>query len=69
MQESLKLFGQVINSKFFETKPIILFLNKSDIFKQKLETTPISVAFPFYKGICFLADINLADMVYIIFNS
>jgi len=35
MEESLKLFSEVGNSHYFENTPIILFLNKSDIFKKK----------------------------------
>jgi GTPase SAR1 family protein len=36
MVESLKLFEDTINNDWFNRKPIILFLNKVDIFEQKL---------------------------------
>jgi GTPase SAR1 family protein len=37
MVESLKLFEDTINNDWFNRKPIILFLNKVDIFEKKLE--------------------------------
>jgi guanine nucleotide-binding protein G(i) subunit alpha len=36
MQESLILFESVINSRWFLRTSIILFLNKIDVFRQKL---------------------------------
>lgn len=36
MQEALVLFNSVINGQFFKNKPIILFLNMMDLFKDKL---------------------------------
>ncbi len=51
MDESLKLFDQIANNPFFKDTAIILFLNKEDIFKQKLATgVSISVCFPEYTG-------------------
>jgi len=35
LEESLKLFGEVLSSKWFDGKSIILFLNKTDLFKEK----------------------------------
>jgi len=44
MEESLQLFGEVSGSQFFADKEIswILFLNKSDLFKEKIKTRPVS---------------------------
>jgi len=51
MQEALKLFHEISTSKWFTSSAIILFLNKTDIFKTKLaEGKSISVAFPEFKG-------------------
>ncbi|KAL6047257.1 guanine nucleotide-binding protein subunit alpha [Balamuthia mandrillaris] len=36
MQESLELFEDTINNAWFQETPIILFLNKKDIFEEKL---------------------------------
>ncbi len=36
MVESFTLFEQVINNEWFSFKPIILFLNKVDLFEQKI---------------------------------
>lgn len=50
MDESLKLFDEICNSKWFMDTSIILFLNKSDIFREKIKKTDLSVCFPHYKG-------------------
>ncbi len=50
MIESLKLFESICNSKWFKETSVILFLNKVDIFQQKIETSPISTYFPEYQG-------------------
>lgn len=50
MTESLILFDSVINSRWFVRTSIILFLNKIDLFKQKLPLVPLSDYFPEYQG-------------------
>lgn len=50
MTESLVLFDSVINSRWFVRTSVVLFLNKIDIFKQKLQTSPLSDWFPEYTG-------------------
>lgn len=48
--ESLLLFDSVVNSRWFMRTSIILFLNKVDIFKQKLGRSPLGNYFPDYSG-------------------
>jgi len=49
--ESLRLFDEMINSDHFKNTPIILFLNKDDLFKDKLEKGhDVRMAFPEYTG-------------------
>mmetsp|Transcript_34357 Transcript_34357/g.58196 ORF Transcript_34357/g.58196 Transcript_34357/m.58196 type:complete len:359 (+) Transcript_34357:49-1125(+) len=45
LEESLELFATVVYNKELKDKPIILFLNKFDLFEQKIreERTPITV--------------------------
>ncbi|KIW08624.1 guanine nucleotide-binding protein alpha-3 subunit [Verruconis gallopava] len=50
MMESLVLFDSVVNSRWFMRTSIILFLNKVDLFKQKLARSPLSNWFPDYSG-------------------
>lgn len=50
MQEALTLFDSICNSRWFERTSTILFLNKTDLFKQKLPTSPLVDYFPDYKG-------------------
>lgn len=57
MQEALTLFDSICNSRWFVRTSIILFLNKIDIFKNKLPVSPMSHFFPDYVG---GADYNAA---------
>lgn len=50
MQEALMLFDTITNSQWFTQTSMILFLNKTDLFKQKLFYSPISRYFPDYAG-------------------
>ena len=50
MDEALTLFDSICNSPWFLKTSIILFLNKTDIFKEKLHTSPLSKQFPEYQG-------------------
>ena len=50
MMESLVLFDSVVNSRWFMRTSIILFLNKVDLFKGKLERSPLGSYFPDYSG-------------------
>lgn len=50
MHESLKLFDEICNSKWFSAIPIVLFLNKKDLFEDKIKKVNITVAFPDYDG-------------------
>jgi len=48
MHEAVSLFQQTVNSKWFETVSLILFLNKSDLFREKIKTVDLKIAFPEY---------------------
>lgn len=50
MHESLILFDQIVNSFWFKSTTFILFLNKIDLFKQKVEKVDLKIAFPNYTG-------------------
>jgi hypothetical protein len=50
MRESMKLFEQITNNKWFANTSIILFLNKKDLFKEKIQTSPLTICFPEYTG-------------------
>jgi len=52
MHESLELFGSTVNSKWFPTTSKILFLNKSDIFSEKIAKRDLKSCFPEYNGGC-----------------
>lgn len=57
MQEALMLFESISNSRWFTKTALILFLNKMDLFKTKLETSPISQYFPDCEGDCTDLDV------------
>ncbi|KAH0847203.1 hypothetical protein AYO21_02592 [Fonsecaea monophora] len=50
MHEALMLFESLVNGEWFKDKPIILFLNKIDLFREKLPISPLSAHFPDYTG-------------------
>lgn len=50
MQEALTLFDSICNSRWFVKTSIILFLNKIDIFRDKVERVPIEDYFDDYEG-------------------
>jgi len=50
MQESLKLFDSICNNKWFMDTSIILFLNKKDLFEEKIKRSPLTICFPEYTG-------------------
>jgi guanine nucleotide-binding protein subunit alpha len=52
MQEALTLFDSICNSRWFTNTNIILFLNKMDLFAEKLQKqmSPLETYFPEYNG-------------------
>jgi len=57
MHEALELFGETANNKAFKNSAIVLFLNKSDLFREKIKKVDLKKCFPDYKG---GADFNKA---------
>jgi GTPase SAR1 family protein len=49
-EESMKLFEEICNSKWFGEVDIILFLNKYDLFREKIQVSDMKQAFPDYDG-------------------
>jgi len=50
MDEALNLFEEISNSKWFGTTAMILFLNKRDLFQEKIKNVSLRVCFPEYEG-------------------
>jgi guanine nucleotide-binding protein subunit alpha len=50
MHEAMMLFESLVNGEWFKRKPVILFLNKIDLFKEKVVYSPISKHFPDFQG-------------------
>lgn len=50
MHESIMLFDTLLNSRWFSDTPFILFLNKIDLFEEKVARSPIRQFFPGYQG-------------------
>ena len=48
MHESLKLFNTICRIKWFEESPFVLFLNKKDVFDEKIVYSPLNHCFPGY---------------------
>ncbi len=43
MHEAVSLFQQTVNSKWFDTVSLILFLNKADLFREKIKEVDLKV--------------------------
>ncbi|RWS14219.1 guanine nucleotide-binding protein G(i) subunit alpha-like isoform X1 [Dinothrombium tinctorium] len=50
MVESMKLFDSICNNKWFLDTAIILFLNKKDLFEEKIKRSPLTICFSEYRG-------------------
>jgi len=50
MVESLLLFNEICNSTWFKNTAIILFLNKIDLFEEKIKVKDLKNYFPDYNG-------------------
>jgi len=50
MDEALMLFENICNSRWFRDTSVMLFLNKCDLFQEKLKTVPLTVCWPEYDG-------------------
>jgi len=50
MTEALNLFDETCHSRWFHNTNMMLFLNKRDLFNEKIKKVPLTVHFPEYKG-------------------
>jgi GTPase SAR1 family protein len=50
MDESLDLFAEISNSRWFKKTSMILMLNKKDMFEEKIQKVPLTVWRPDYTG-------------------
>jgi len=50
LHEAILLFDEVANSNCFQKNDIILFLNKEDLFLEKIKKVPLDTCFPGYQG-------------------
>jgi len=46
MDEALNVFQQILDNPTFASTPIVLFLNKADLFEKKVKNVSLSVCFP-----------------------
>jgi len=50
LHESLQVFESICNNKYFVETAMILFLNKIDLFRDKVSKISLKVCFPDYEG-------------------
>lgn len=50
LRDSLTLFNEICNSRWFISTAMILFLNKKDLFAEKIQEIPLTVCFDEYVG-------------------
>lgn len=67
MHESMKLFDSICNNKWFTDTSIILFLNKKDLFEEKIKRSPLTICYPEYAGIRngqVSSNLGLNDLIF-----
>ena len=69
MQESLALFETILGYPWFQEASSILFLNKYDLFEEKVGKSHLSDYFPQYEGTCILLIVSCMYMYMYIINS
>ncbi len=52
MHESIQLWTDICKEKWLKHIPMIVFLNKSDLFKEKIQKLDMNTCFPDYTGGC-----------------
>lgn len=57
MHESLQLFKDTCNSYYFSDASVILFLNKNDLFQDKIKKVDLKVCFDDYTGMSELGTL------------
>jgi guanine nucleotide-binding protein subunit alpha len=58
MEESLEVFESLINHDWFSKLPWILFMNKTDLFAEKIKKVKLKDTFKKYKGKNTLCNCN-----------
>ena len=48
MHESRDVFDETVNLRYFKHATMIIFFNKADLFRVKIEKRPLSICFPEY---------------------
>ena len=50
MMESMKLFDSICRDSWLFDTSIVLFLNKKDLFEDKIKKSPLTICFPEFSG-------------------
>ncbi|CAB1353385.1 unnamed protein product [Coregonus sp. 'balchen'] len=61
MHESLHLFNSICNHRYFIATSIVLFLNKKDVFTEKIKKAHLSMCFPDYDCGLTTADLVVGE--------
>ena len=69
MRESLALFENIISYPWFLEASIILFLNKTDLFHEKITRSDLAKHFPAYKGLFSLQKCRYSFVVTLLSTS
>ena len=64
LHHSLRLLKELRDSHYFHAMDIILFLNKTDIFREKITRVPLTVCFPEYTGMILVYFSSHLDTFY-----
>lgn len=68
MHEALELFEEISNNHYFRDSAMVLFLNKKDLFADKINKVDLRVCFPSYDGIYTLTPSLFALLLLVFFT-
>lgn len=62
--EALALFEDIVNSEWFAETSVILFLNKKDLFAEKIKKVPLSTYFKEFKGSSYHESVDFIKALF-----
>lgn len=68
LHEALNLFKDIINNIWFAHTNVVLFLNKVDLFREKIQHVNMNICFPRYRYLLSLFNIKDKKIKLIVFS-
>ena len=69
MEESKALFETIITYPWFQKSSFVLFLNKTDLLEEKIDSSHLADYFPEYTGEFYVVQVCITVLVNLLFHS